>query len=311
MSSSIAKEDTAGRETSLPSTMQRIVAVIDIGATAIRMAVAEIHVGGKVRMLDQLVQPVQLGQEAFETRRLSRKSIERVVSVLSQYQRVLREYGIEGTSDIRVVATSAVREASNRLAFADRVYTVTGLHVEPIDEAEVNRITYMGITPQLLANADLSNGKAMVLEVGGGSTEVLIVRSGNVLASNSFRLGSLRMLQAIDLARAGGRMRVDADAAAGIPVLSLVDGEIEVIATASDVDACADAMAGVARAWGTGLRAAVGTADRDTAELADALEASLATADEIVEVVRYRIGPSVGAHTGPGTAGAFFWPAAT
>ncbi|MCO8123913.1 Ppx/GppA family phosphatase [Stieleria sp. TO1_6] len=185
------------------ATGPRSVAVIDIGATAIRMAIAEIHQNGEVRTLDQLVQPVQLGQEAFETRRLSRKSIERVASVLTQYQRVLHEYGIDRTADVRVVATSAVREASNRLAFADRVFTVTGLHVEPIDEAEVNRITYMGITPQLLAHPDLADGKAMVLEIGGGSTEALVVRSGNVLASHSYRLGSLRMLQAVDMARAG------------------------------------------------------------------------------------------------------------
>lgn len=185
------------------NSVPRTVAVIDIGASAIRMAIAEIHEDGTVRTLDHLVQPVQFGKEAFETRRLSRKSIERVVSVLKRYQRVLREYGIDSPTDVRVVATSAVREAANRLAFADRVFTVTGLHVQPIDEAEVNRITYMGITPQLLAHQDLSHGKAMVLEVGGGSTEVLIVRSGNVLASHSFRLGSLRMLQAVDLARAG------------------------------------------------------------------------------------------------------------
>jgi exopolyphosphatase/guanosine-5'-triphosphate,3'-diphosphate pyrophosphatase len=190
-----------------PTTPPRTVAVIDIGATAIRMAVAEINAAGEVRTLDHLVQPAQLGQETFETRRLSRKSIERVVAVLKQYQRVLLEYGIDNPSDIRVVATSAVREATNRLAFTDRVFIVTGLHVEPIDEAEVNRITYMGITPQLLAHPDLANGKAMVLEIGGGSTEVLIVRSGNVLASHSFRLGSLRMLQTIDLARAGADRR--------------------------------------------------------------------------------------------------------
>ncbi|MCC9601064.1 Ppx/GppA family phosphatase [Stieleria sp. JC731] len=185
----------------------RPVAVIDIGASAIRMAIAEIHPSGEVRKLDQLIQPVPLGKETFETRRLSRRSIERVVRVLRQYQRILLEYGIDQPSAVRVVATSAVREASNRLAFADRVYMVTGLHVEPIDEAEVNRITYMGITPQLLADEELSNGKAMVLEIGGGSTEVLVVRSGNVLASHSYRLGSIRMLQTIDLARAGAKRR--------------------------------------------------------------------------------------------------------
>lgn len=165
------------------------------------MAIAQLDGQGNVETLDQLIQPIQLGQETFETRRLSRKSIERVAAVLAQYQRVLLEYGIDSSADVRVVATSAVREASNRMAFSDRVFTATGLHVEIIDEAEVNRITYMAITPQLLTHKDLANGKAMVVEVGGGSTEVLIVRSGNVLASHSYRLGSLRMLQSIDQAR--------------------------------------------------------------------------------------------------------------
>ncbi|MCD0460137.1 Ppx/GppA phosphatase family protein [Roseiconus lacunae] len=203
-------DSTANRRRTAISTeteLPRPVAVIDIGASAIRMAIAEINPNGEVRKLDQLIQPVPLGKETFETRRLSRRSIERVVSVLTQYQRILLEYGIDQPSSVRVVATSAVREASNRLAFADRVFMETGLHVQPIDEAEVNRITYMGITPQLLADEELSNGKAMVLEVGGGSTEVLVVRSGNVLASHSYRLGSIRMLQTIDLARAGAKRR--------------------------------------------------------------------------------------------------------
>ena len=127
----------------------RPVAVIDIGATSIRMAIAEIHAGGDVRTLDTLIQPVDLGRDAFENRRLSRKSIEKSAAVLKRYQRVLQEYGITSASDVRVVATTAVREAQNRLAFADRIYVATGLNVEPIDEAEVNRITYMGVIPHL------------------------------------------------------------------------------------------------------------------------------------------------------------------
>ncbi len=53
---------------------------------------------------------------------------------------------------MRVVATSAVREAMNRLAFLDRIFIATGMVVEPLDEAEVNRITYMGIQPLLKAD---------------------------------------------------------------------------------------------------------------------------------------------------------------
>ncbi len=185
----------------------RVVAVIDIGATSIRMAIAEIHAGGEVRTLDTLVQAVDLGREAFETRRLSRKSIEKAIGVLQRYLRVLREYGITAPADVRVVATSAVREASNRLAFADRVFVATGFNVEPIDEAEVNRVTYMGITPQLRAHGELADGKAVVVEVGGGSTEMLIIRGGNVLHSQTYRLGSLRLLQTLDAARASRTRR--------------------------------------------------------------------------------------------------------
>ena len=179
----------------------RPVAVIDIGATSIRMAIAEIREGGEVRKLDTLVQSVDLGREAFEARRLSRKVIEKAASVLKQYQRVLKEFGISSPEDMRVVATSAVREASNRLAFTDRIYVVTGFNVDPIDEAEVNRITYMGVMPHLLTNKKMADGKSVVLEIGGGSTELLVIRGGNVLHSQSYRLGSLRLLRTLESGR--------------------------------------------------------------------------------------------------------------
>lgn len=192
------------------STSPRPVAVIDIGATSIRMAIAEIHAGGDVRTLDTLVQSVNLGREAFENRRLSRASIERSAAILRRYQRVLQEYGINSPSDVRVVATTAVREAANRLAFTDRVFVATGLNVEPIDEAEVNRITYMGVVPHLKAHPELADGKSLVVEVGGGNTEMLVVRGGNVLHSQSFRLGSLRLLKTLDGIRASVASPVDA-----------------------------------------------------------------------------------------------------
>lgn len=184
----------------LHPTPPRPVAVIDIGATSVRMAIAEIHADGEVRTLDTLVQPVDLGREAFDVRRFSRATIEKVAGILKKYQRVLQEYGIAAPHDLRVVATTAVREALNRLAFTDRVYIVTGMNVEPIDEAEVNRITYMGIMPQLRTHPELADGRSVVVEVGGGNTELLVIRSGNVLHSQSYRLGSLRLLQLLDQA---------------------------------------------------------------------------------------------------------------
>ena len=180
----------------------RPVAVIDIGTTSVRMAIAEITKDGEVRTLDTLVQSVELGREAFENRRLSRKSIERTASILKRYQRVLQEYGITSHDDVRVVATTAVREASNRLAFTDRIFVATGLNVDLIEEAEVNRITYIGVIPHLMTNEQLADQKSLVVEVGGGTTEVLLVRSGNVLHSQSYRLGSLRLMRTLGSERA-------------------------------------------------------------------------------------------------------------
>ncbi|MGV3486927.1 MAG: exopolyphosphatase [Planctomycetaceae bacterium] len=173
----------------------RPLAVIDIGATSIRMTVAEIHRGGEVRTLDTLVQAVDLGREAFTNRRITRATIERSASILRRFKRVLREYGILSPSDIRVVATSAVREAVNRLAFIDRVFIATGLVVEVLDEAEVNRITYMGINPNLEQDPELLKARSVVVEVGGGSTELLVMRDGNMILSDTFRLGSLRLVE--------------------------------------------------------------------------------------------------------------------
>lgn len=121
-------------------------------------------------------------------------------------------------------------------------------------------------------------------------------------------IGNVFTVRALDLPRRGGRLAAGADAdAAAIPVLSLVAGEMKVVGQANDVEAAADAMASYALASGSSLRIGLGLADTAAAPLWQALEERLVGAPEVREVVRYRIGPSVGAHTGPGTAGAFFY----
>jgi exopolyphosphatase/guanosine-5'-triphosphate,3'-diphosphate pyrophosphatase len=110
----------------------------------------------------------------------------------------MKEYGINSPQQIRVVGTSAVREANNQLAFLDRVFIATGLEIEALDEAEVIRITYMGVQSILQSNPELAAAKNLVVEVGSGSTEAMLVRGGNVLFSNTYRLGSLRLLNQVD-----------------------------------------------------------------------------------------------------------------
>jgi exopolyphosphatase/guanosine-5'-triphosphate,3'-diphosphate pyrophosphatase len=181
-----------------PAVTPRTAAVIDIGATAVRMAVAEIGEAGEVRTLDTLSRPLALGRDTFTGGQIARDTIEECVTVLRGYRQVLQEYAIE-KGDVRVVATSAVREASNRLAFLDRVSIGTGFRVETVDDAEVARLTYLGIQP-LLADPKLA-GRVLVTEVGGGSTEMLLLEEGDVAFNHVYRLGSLRLRKTIETHR--------------------------------------------------------------------------------------------------------------
>ena len=129
-------------------------------------------------------------------------------------------------------------------------------------------------------------------------------------------VGTVFTVAALDLARAGGRLAAPAPGPEGgdptpaeaVPVLTMAGGEMKVVGRAADLDGAVDAMAASVLAAGPSLRVGVGVADAAGAALSTALEQRLACAPAVREVVRYRIGPSVGAHTGPGTAGAFFYP---
>ncbi|MDQ1395850.1 MAG: hypothetical protein QOG64_1109, partial [Acidimicrobiaceae bacterium] len=118
------------------------------------------------------------------------------------------------------------------------------------------------------------------------------------------------VVRALDLARSGGRLAAGAEASAeAIPVLSLVGGKMEPIGSVRTVDEAAERMASFVRGVGSSLRVAISIADADAAPMWQALEDRLVEAPEVLDLVRYRIGPSVGVHTGPGTAGAVAYPA--
>ena len=124
---------------------------------------------------------------------------------------------------------------------------------------------------------------------------------------------------ALELAMAGGRLAPGAGAApvgdagaAAVPILTMAGGRIQVVGQANDLPAAAQVMAEnvLTAVHRSPLRVGLGVADASATPLWRALEDRLAGASGVKEVVRYRIGPSVGAHTGPGTAGAFFYPSA-
>ncbi|MCP3901992.1 MAG: Ppx/GppA family phosphatase [Planctomycetes bacterium] len=193
---------TSSRTSEPPAGAMKPVAVIDIGSTSIRVAIAQIDADGRVAPLETLSHPVNLGKDTFTRGSIEKSTVEECVRILRNYVNVLREYGVDGSERTRVVATTAVREAVNSQSFLDRVLVATGLRVEPIDEAEATRLTYLGVRSVLASDPTLGDARALVVEIGGGSTELLMLKGEQVEFSRSYRLGSLRLRKMLETYRA-------------------------------------------------------------------------------------------------------------
>ncbi len=170
----------------------RPVAVLDMGASAVRLLIAEVSPGQPPAILEEASRAVQLGRDAFTGGHLSAGAIEATLRALDNFRRIMDSYGVVR---YRAVATSAVREATNRDTFLDRVRLRTGLNVEVIDGSEENRLTYTAVREALREHEALVVGDALLVEVGGGSADLSFLRRGEPIYSGTYALGAVRMRQ--------------------------------------------------------------------------------------------------------------------
>jgi exopolyphosphatase/guanosine-5'-triphosphate,3'-diphosphate pyrophosphatase len=166
------------------------VAAIDVGSNSIRMVVAEVLSDGSVEALERLHRAVRLGQDAFRLGRLSSDSMRAGVAVLRDYRQVLDLYHVER---IRAVGTSALREATNTDTFLDRVLMASGIQLEVIAPSEESRLTVSAVRQAVGDALGINHNEALIVDVGGGGTMLTILQQGQIITSQSLRLGSIRL----------------------------------------------------------------------------------------------------------------------
>ena len=143
--------------------------------------------------------------------------------------------------------------------------------------------------------------------IAAGSTPTEAAAAAAAVAPS---IGTSFTLQGTDFARAGGRFEYALpDDADDVIVLAGYGTALEIVGSARNAEALCDLIVAPFSAAGRPVRAGVGLADDSTTELTEMIEQRLRADDLITEVVRYRVGPSIAAHTGPGTARGFWWPA--
>jgi exopolyphosphatase/guanosine-5'-triphosphate,3'-diphosphate pyrophosphatase len=168
------------------------VAVIDIGASAVRLVVAQLAPGRAPVILEEASRGVLLGQDTFSSGRIGAATIDAAIRALSGFLRIMDGYQV---GEIRAVATSAVREAANADTFLDRVRVRTGLDIDVIDGAEESRLTYLAVHEGLRGHVALAAPSALLVEVGGGSVDLTRLDRGQPVQSGVYPLGAIRLRQ--------------------------------------------------------------------------------------------------------------------
>jgi exopolyphosphatase/guanosine-5'-triphosphate,3'-diphosphate pyrophosphatase len=163
-------------------------AVIDIGSNTIRSLVVEVLPGGTYRVLDDEREVARLASGLNRRGCLSAEAIRRAVVALKRMAEIARARGARRMS---VLATSAIRNATNRRAFLDRVRLETGLRVRVISEAEEARLAFESAAQSF----DLGEQPCAVADVGGGSTELILALGTHIQQEYSLRLGAVALTE--------------------------------------------------------------------------------------------------------------------
>lgn len=163
------------------------IAAIDVGTNTVLLLVAEIS-DATIHPLYQQEQIVRLGEGVDKTQRIKPEAMQRTLHALKEYVKITRDFHVE---TILIAGTSALRDAQNRQEFLQLVHQELGISIRVLSGKEEAELTYWGA----LSNKQHLQGKIMLMDIGGGSTEFV---SGNINQIDHFLsldIGSVRLTE--------------------------------------------------------------------------------------------------------------------
>lgn len=168
-----------------------IYGAIDIGSNAGRLLignVVETPKGISVKKILLTRVPLRLGEDVFTDKKISKERIKKLIKTIRAYKNLMDVYDV---SYYKAVATSAMREADNRKEVIKEVKAETGVELDIIDGETEAEIIFSNFFTQKLDKSK----NYLYIDVGGGSTEVSLLKNGEKVASRSFKIGTIRMLK--------------------------------------------------------------------------------------------------------------------
>src|SRR5207237_1913912 len=160
-------------------------AAIDIGSNSVRLKIARLT-RHRLHAIDEDREVTRVGEHVFRTGLLSPEAMSETIKVLRRFHRAVQEAGADS---VRIVATSALRDARNSPAFLEWVRSTTGWKVEIISGLEEARLIHLG----LVSNLRMTVSPVLMVDLGGGSCELTISNKGHIRETVSLPLGAVRL----------------------------------------------------------------------------------------------------------------------
>jgi exopolyphosphatase / guanosine-5'-triphosphate,3'-diphosphate pyrophosphatase len=165
----------------------RRLASIDIGSNAIRLFVGQQSKSGRVRVLEDQRASVRLGKDAFSTGYIHKVTQVELEKALKNFRRICDDLKVK---KIRAVGTSALRDSTNAKKVVNQLKRRTGIYVQVINGQHEATLLHKAVSHAI----DIKNKTALLIDMGGGSLEVVFSRRGKLLSKTSLPLGTVRLL---------------------------------------------------------------------------------------------------------------------
>lgn len=168
--------------------MKKNLAALDIGTNSFHLIVVSVSSTGNFEIIDREKEVIRLSEGNIgDIKIITPSSIERALNAISRFSKIAESH----SATLRATATSAVRESINKFEFIETIYEKSGVNIEIISGLEEARLIYLGI----LKAVPIYNVQSLCVDIGGGSTEFILGEKGNILYSNSLKLGAVRLTQ--------------------------------------------------------------------------------------------------------------------
>lgn len=167
-----------------------IFGAIDVGSYEVNLKIYELSTRKGIRIVNHVRHRIELGKDAYATGKISTEMVDELCGVLTDFQRIMKEFGVE---EYRACATSAIRETRNSVVLLDRIYLKTGVRLEVLNNAELRFLGYKSIAFNSDRFHEIIEKGTAIVDVGGGSIQVSLFDKDNLVTTQNIRLGTLRL----------------------------------------------------------------------------------------------------------------------